>query len=100
MQGLNMRRSKQHSAARMDTESGCDLERQRRFFGSVIELKNERQVRRNDTLKLEPVDAAKLRRQIETLASVANHPIQLHHARKNRPAWKMVVEIEKIAQSR
>src|SRR5258705_13292936 len=99
MQGLNMRRSKQHAAARMDAESGCDLERQRRFFGSVIELKNERQVRRNDAVKLKPVDAAKFRRQIETLASVANHPIQLHHPRKNRPARKMAVEIEKIART-
>ena len=63
----------------------------------MIELEHKWRFRQNHAVKFEPVDGAEDWRQIETLAPKGNHPIHLDYAGKNRPAWKMAVEIKQIA---
>src|SRR5688572_12635585 len=52
---------------------------------------------RNDALKLESINAAEKRRQIEALAATCDHPVDLHHTRQNRSTGKVAVEIKQVA---
>src|SRR4051794_17438886 len=63
----------------------------------MIELEHKWRFRQNHAVKFERVDGAEVRRQIETLAPKGNHPIHLNYPGKNRPAWKMAVEIKQVA---
>ena len=55
---------------------------------------------RNHALEFERVDGAEDRRQIKTLPSVGNHPVDLHHAGQNRLAGKMAVKIKQVIAAR
>src|SRR5688572_17703329 len=82
----------------MAAERRGDLEGQARLGPVIDDLEPNRRFGRHDALKIERMNAAEERRQIEALAPACYHPVDLYHSGQNRSIGKVAAEIKQVAR--